>query len=299
MYKNIKQMLELAEKEQVKLSEIIIRNEEKHSGISRKDLLDEMKKRYLVMLASSTKALSKPTKERGNLISGIAKKQNDYNAKTEKTICGPFINSVMARALSSSEVNASMGLICAMPTAGSCGIVPAVVISVAEKLNASEEELLLAMVTASGLGAVVTEKATVAGAEGGCQAECGVAAAMAAAACVELSGGTPRQAVNAFTISLMNILGLVCDPVGGLVQVPCAHRNASQSVNAMLSADMAMVGIDSYIDADEAVEVMYKIGRSMPVELRETALGGLAATQSGHEAVRKMWEKTARENEKE
>lgn len=294
MYKSIGQMLKLAEAEQVNLSEIIIRNEEKHSGISRAELMEEMKKRYLVMRTSSTKALENPTSERGNLISGIAKKQNDYNLSNEKSICGPFINSVMARALSSSEVNASMGLICAMPTAGSCGIVPATVISVAEKLNSSEEELLLAMITASGLGAVVTEKATVAGAEGGCQAECGVAAAMAAAACVELSGGTPGQAVTAFTISLMNILGLVCDPVGGLVQVPCAHRNASQSVNAMLSADMAMAGIDSYIDADEAVDVMYKIGRSMPVELRETALGGLAATQSGHEAVRKMWEKTAK-----
>ncbi len=293
MYKNIKQMLELAEKEQVKLSEIIIRNEEKRSEISRKDLMDEMRKRYLVMKSSAEKALEIPTKERGNLISGIAKKQNDYNKGNGNSICGSFINSVMAKALSSSEVNASMGLICAMPTAGSCGIVPAVVISVAEKMNASEEQLLEALVTASGLGAVVTEKATVAGAEGGCQAECGVAAAMAAAACVELAGGTQRQAVNAFTIALMNILGLVCDPVGGLVQVPCAHRNASQSVNAMLSADMAMAGVDSYIDADEAIEAMYKIGRSMPVELRETALGGLAATQSGHEIVRKMWEKAA------
>lgn len=296
MYKSIKQMLELAEQEQVKLSEIIIRNEEKHSGISRKEIFEEMKKRYSVMRASSIKALETPMHERGNLISGIAKKQNDYNLENKNSICGEFINSVMARALSSSEVNASMGLICAMPTAGSCGIVPAVVISVAEKLNVSEEDLLCAMVTASGLGAVVTEKATVAGAEGGCQAECGVAAAMAAAACVELAGGTCRQAVNAFTISLMNILGLVCDPVGGLVQVPCAHRNASQSVNAMLSADMAMAGIDSYIDADEAVEAMYKIGRSMPVELRETALGGLAATQSGHDVVKKMWEKTAKGN---
>lgn len=293
MYKNIKQMLELAEKEQVKLSEIIIRNEEKRSEISRKDLMDEMRKRYLVMKSSAEKALEIPTKERGNLISGIAKKQNDYNKGNGNSICGSFINSVMAKALSSSEVNASMGLICAMPTAGSCGIVPAVVISVAEKMNASEEQLLEALVTASGLGAVVTEKATVAGAEGGCQAECGVAAAMAAAACVELAGGTQRQAVNAFTIALMNILGLVCDPVGGLVQVPCAHRNASQSVNAMLSADIAMAGVDSYIDADEAIEAMYKIGRSMPVELRETALGGLAATQSGHEIVRKMWEKAA------
>lgn len=295
MYKSIKEMLELAEKEGVQLSEIILRNEERLSGLSREAIMENMGVHCDVMRGSSTKALETPTEQRGNLISGIAKTQNDYNKKTENTICGSFVNKVMARALSSSEVNASMGVICAMPTAGSCGIVPAVVLSLAERLGTGEEALRLAMVTASGLGAVVIDKATVAGAEGGCQAECGVAAGMAAAACVELMGGTPRQAVVAFTISLMNILGLVCDPVGGLVQVPCAHRNASQSVNAMLSADMALAGVDSYIDADEAVEVMYKIGRSLPVELRETALGGLAVTESAYEVVRRMRERDEKE----
>lgn len=294
MYKSINEMLTLAEKEGVNLSEIIIRNEMRHSEISREELMEAMRVRTEVMRSSSTKALDTQTCERNNLISGIAKTQQDYFKSEKETICGDFINSVMARALSSSEVNASMGLICAMPTAGSCGIVPAVVISVAEKIKANDEQLRLAMITASGLGAVVTEKATVAGAEGGCQAECGVAAAMAAAACVELYGGTPRQAVKAFTISLMNILGLVCDPVGGLVQVPCAHRNASQSVNAMLSADLALAGVDSYIDADEAVDAMYKIGKSLPVELRETALGGLAATESGHLIVTKMRDRDAK-----
>ncbi len=281
MYKNIKGLLALAQKRNVSLSQIVLENEVKHSEKTSEEILHIMKYRYEVMKASAEKALERPTNPEGNLICGIASTQYSYATGNKNTLCGEFLNLVMARALSSSEVNASMGKICAMPTAGSCGIVPSVVISVAEKRNASEEQLLMAMITASGLGAVVTENATVAGAEGGCQAECGVAAAMAAAASVELSGGTPSQAITAFSLSLMNVMGLVCDPVGGLVQIPCAQRNASQAVNALLSADLAMAGVQSYIDADEVVEAMYKVGKLLPMQLKETALGGVAATCSG------------------
>lgn len=227
MYKNIKGLLEEAERRgeaegrNVKLSEIIIENEMLHSGKSRSDILEVMRARYHVMKDSTEKALHRPIVREGSLICGIASTQYKY-AADENSLCGSFINTVMARALSASEVNASMGKICAMPTAGSCGIVPAVIISVAEKYSVPEEDLLMALVAASGFGAIVTENATVAGAEGGCQAECGVAAAMAAAACVELRGGTPQMAVTAFSLSLMNVMGLVCDPVGGLVQIPCA-----------------------------------------------------------------------------
>nr|WP_315020603.1 L-serine ammonia-lyase, iron-sulfur-dependent, subunit alpha [uncultured Aminipila sp.] len=281
MYKNIKGLLALAQERNVSLSQIVLENEVKHSEKTPEEILEIMKYRYEVMKASTEKALEKPTDPEGNLICGIASTQFSYAAGNKNTLCGEFLNLVMARALSSSEVNASMGKICAMPTAGSCGIVPSVVISVAEKQKATEEQLLMAMITASGLGAVVTENATVAGAEGGCQAECGVAAAMAAAASVELSGGTPLQAITAFSLSLMNVMGLVCDPVGGLVQIPCAQRNASQAVNALLSADLAMAGVQSYIDADEVVEAMYKVGKLLPMQLKETALGGVAATCSG------------------
>lgn len=281
MYKNIKGLLALAQERNVSLSQIVLENEVKHSEKTSEEILEIMKYRYEVMKASAEKALEKPTNPEGNLICGIASTQYSYAIGNDNTLCGEFLNLVMARALSSSEVNASMGKICAMPTAGSCGIVPSVVISVAEKRNASEKQLLMAMITASGLGAVVTENATVAGAEGGCQAECGVAAAMAAAASVELSGGTPLQAITAFSLSLMNVMGLVCDPVGGLVQIPCAQRNASQAVNALLSADLAMAGVQSYIDADEVVEAMYKVGKLLPMQLKETALGGVAATCSG------------------
>lgn len=192
-----------------------------------------------------------------------------------------MINRTMAMALSSCEVNGSMGKICAAPTAGSCGILPAVLISVSEQLKAPQEEVLRALLVASGIGAVITENATVSGSEGGCQAECGVAAAMAAAAVVYLKGGSPEMMINACGFSLMNCMGLVCDPVAGLVQMPCAARNASQAVNALISADMALSGMGTVVPPDEIVEAMYKVGRALPVSLRETALGGIAATPTG------------------
>ncbi|QIB70586.1 L-serine ammonia-lyase, iron-sulfur-dependent, subunit alpha [Aminipila butyrica] len=288
MYKNIKGLLALAEDRQVSLSQIILDNEVKHSEKSPAEILSVMASRYEVMKNSAEKALEQPTSPEGNLICGIAAAQYGYATGQSDTLCGSFVNLVMARALSSSEVNASMGKICAMPTAGSCGIVPAVILSVAERQGASEEKTLLALLTASGLGAIVTENATVAGAEGGCQAECGVAAAMASAAAVELWGGTPAQSVIAFSLCLMNIMGLVCDPVGGLVQIPCAQRNASQAVNALLSADLAMAGVQSYMDADEVVEAMYKVGKMLPMQLRETALGGIAATESAVKLMENM-----------
>ena len=288
MYKNINGLLKLAEERKVKISDIVLENEAMHMEKSQEEILAMMKIRYEVMKASVEKALEKETDPTNNLICGIAKTQNDYSKKGEATICGEFINHTMAMALSASEVNASMGKICAMPTAGSCGIVPSVVIAVGRKQNATEDEIIRAMITASGFGAIVTENATVAGAEGGCQAECGVAAAMAAAACVELCGGTPEQSVRAFSLAVMNVMGLVCDPVGGLVQIPCAQRNASQAVNAMLSADLAMAGVQSYIDADEVVEAMYKVGKMLPMQLRETALGGVAATESGAALMQKI-----------
>lgn len=187
---------------------------------------------------------------------------------------------VMARALSSCEVNASMGRICAAPTAGSCGIVPAVIISVCEKLGLEEESALRGLITCSGIGAIIVKHATVAGAEGGCQAECGAAAAMSAAAAVELAGVTPEMSLHAAAIAFKNILGLICDPVAGLVEVPCAKRNASQAANAITSADLALSGIKSNIPFDEVVEAMYKVGKMLPYQLRETAMGGIAATET-------------------
>lgn len=167
----------------------------------------------------------------------------ELDSMHENSVKCSFINLLMARALSGSEVNASMGQVCAAPTAGACGILPAVLISVGEKYGAPQEIILKGLLTASGIGAVITKNATVSGAEGGCQAECGVAAAMAAAAAVQIAGGNNEMAIHACSLALIHCMGLICDPVAGLVQVPCAQRNASQTVNAVISADMALAGM--------------------------------------------------------
>lgn len=288
MYHSCKQLLQMAEAQKVPIHEIVIEKERKNSGASRADIMETMRGRYGIMLASAEKALEQPLPSEGGLVTGIASDQYRY-ARNGDTLCGSFLNTVMARALSCSEVNASMGRICAMPTAGSCGIVPAVLMSVGEKEKLDEETVILALITASGLGAIVMENATVAGSEGGCQAECGVAAAMAAAGAVELKRGTPAMALEAFSLSLVNIMGLVCDPVAGLVQIPCAQRNASQAVNALLSADLALGGMKFPIPPDEVIEAMYKTGKMLPVQLRETAQGGIAATETAKEITRQIF----------
>lgn len=290
MYHSCSQLLEMAEAQGVPIHEIVIENEMKNSDVSRAEVIEKMKDRYGIMCSSAERALDQPLPTEGGLLTGIASKQYQY-AQSGDTLCGRFINTVMARALSGSEVNASMGKICAMPTAGSCGIVPAVLISVGEEYNKTEEDVLKALITASGLGAIVVENATVAGSEGGCQAECGVAAAMAAAGAVELKGGTPAMSMEAFSFSLVNIMGLICDPVAGLVQIPCAQRNASQAVNAMISADMALSGVRFPIPTDEVIEAMYKVGKLLPVQLRETAMGGIAATETGKAIENRIFNK--------
>lgn len=280
MYKKISELLIIANRRGVTLNRIILENEMKITSLTEEQIFDNLSIRYEVMYDAAQKALEQSLPTVGSLIEGVAKVQNNYSEK-ENCICGSFINKVMARALSCSEVNASMGKICAAPTAGASGVLPAVIISVSEKNECSKRETLEALLTAAGLGAIITKNATVSGAEGGCQAECGVAAAISAAATVQLSGGTKEMIINALSISLMNVMGLICDPVAGLVQVPCAQRNASQAVNALLSADLAMGGMVSIIPADEVIEAMFRVGKLLPAQLKETALGGIAATPTG------------------
>jgi L-serine dehydratase len=280
MYSNFEELLVYCRENDCLISEAVMRNEEKLTGRTREDVISGLRDMYAVMCAAAEKALDKPLSAGFSLISGVASRQSAY-AASGRTICGDMINRLMARALSCSETNAAMGRICAAPTAGACGILPAVLITLAEQRNSDEDAVLRALATASGVGAVIIKNATVSGAEGGCQAECGVAAAMAAAGAVELMGGTPKQAVDASAFVLENVMGLVCDPVAGLVQVPCALRNASQSVNALLSADLALGGMESLIPMDEVVEAMYNVGHMLPTQLRETALGGIAATPTG------------------
>ena len=257
------------------------------TGRSEKEIYDLMDARLTIMEDAANRALTGPLGSVGGLIDGLAQAQWNY-AKGAQTLCGAFLNRVMARALSCSEVNASMGRICAAPTAGSCGILPAVLLTMQEEYALPRRAVLDALLTASGFGAVVMKNATVAGAEGGCQAECGVAGAMAAAAAVQLRGGSLAQMLTAFSLTLVNCMGLVCDPVAGLVQVPCAQRNASQAVGALLAADMALSGQGFPIPADQVVEAMARVGRQLPIELKETAQGGIAATKRGRQIAQEI-----------
>lgn len=288
MYHNLQELLNKALEREVPLWKIILENEMKLSQMTEEEVFTNLSRRYKVMEASAHKAVDQRMHVEGSLINGLAYSQNQY-AKEGNTLSGELINHVMALALSSSEVNVGMGKICAAPTAGSCGILPAVLIGVKEVRNLSEREVLQGLLTASGVGAIVMKNATVAGAEGGCQAECGVAAAMAAAAAVEMSGGNAQMAIHAFSLVIINVMGLVCDPIAGLVQVPCAQRNASQAVNAIICADMALAGMKCIVPADEVVEAMYKVGKQLPSELRETALGGLAAAPTAKNIQEKIF----------
>jgi L-serine dehydratase len=274
------ELLEVCKERNISIWEYTLEEEAKATGLTKEQVFEKMRKNLQVMQAAAERGLNNKIASVSGLIGGDAYRLNEY-VKTGKTLTGGFMVMAMARALSSSEVNAAMGKIVAAPTAGSCGIMPAVIISAGERLNSTEDEMVKGLFTATGVGIIIAKNATMAGAEGGCQAECGSAAAMASAGVVEMMGGTPDQALNAAAIVFKNILGLVCDPIAGLVEVPCAKRNASGAVSALTTADMVMAGVMSKIPFDDTVEAMYKIGKQMPAELRETALGGLAVTETG------------------
>ena len=201
-----------------------------------------------------------------------------------KNICGDVVSKAIAYAVGVLEVNASMGLIVAAPTAGSSGVIPGVFCSLQENFGFTDEEICKVLFNAAAVGYLITRNATTAGAEGGCQAEVGAASAMAASAAVELLGGTPAQCLDAASFAIVNILGLVCDPIGGLVENPCQNRNAMGASNALISAELSMAGIRSITPIDETIGVMYAVGRSIPSELRETSLGGMAVAKSACEA---------------
>jgi len=274
------EMIHICESENISIAEYTIREEMRENGVTREELIEKMRKNLQVMINAAKEAMDKEVFSISGLIGGDAVKIRKYYENNE-TLCGDFIVKAMARALSCSEVNAAMGKIVAAPTAGSCGIIPAAIITAAEKLKKSEEDMIMALFTASGVGILIAKNATLAGAEGGCQAECGSAAAMASAAVVEMMGGTPSMAFDAGAIVIKNIEGLVCDPIAGLVEIPCAKRNVAGAVSSLTTADIAMAGVKSKIPFDDTIISMYKIGRALPSELRETAMGGLATTPAG------------------
>ncbi|MGE5494637.1 MAG: L-serine ammonia-lyase, iron-sulfur-dependent, subunit alpha [Burkholderiales bacterium] len=289
MFRNAEELLSLTEKKQCRISDIVLERECAVSGKRSEEVLSLLREYLSVMRNASEAARQKPLKTRGGLISGDAKKLTEY-AKSHHTLCGDTLMLAMSRAMSCLEVNASMGKICAAPTAGSSGILPATILSVAEQFNFPEQSLLYALLTASGIGMIIDSGATLSGACGGCQAECGSAAAMAAAAVTEMMGGSAKAALSAAAIALKNVMGLVCDPVAGLVESPCSKRNASGAANALLSADLALAGVSSAIPLDEVVAAMAKVGRMMPHELRETSLGGIASTKTALEYAKRVLE---------
>ncbi len=274
------ELLALCRENNMSIADIMLKKEITASGLTEEAIVDKMKVSLEIMQKSVDRGLNEDIKSVSGLIGGDAKRIMDRNA-THKSVCGPLMSQAISRSIAVLEVNAAMGKIVAAPTAGSSGIIPGVLITVGEAFNLSDNDLIRAIFTASGVGMIISKNATVAGAEGGCQAETGSAAAMAAAAVVELMGGSPEASLHAAALCIKNILGLVCDPIAGLVESPCNSRNAIGAANALISAEMALAGVKSLIPFDEVVEAMYRVGKSLPLELRETALGGLAATPTG------------------
>lgn len=278
-YKSISELVNAASSAGSTISEVVLADQAEQLCISPDALFERMDARLSVMEDSVKAGMNSALRSTSGLTGGDASRMWDHAASGG--ICGGFTNRAMARALAVSENNAAMGKIVAAPTAGSCGILPGAVVSMLDEGRCSREAAVMALFTAGAFGMVIAQNASIAGAEGGCQAECGSAAAMAAAALVELMGGTPQQCAHACAMAIKNQLGLVCDPVAGLVEIPCIKRNVSGVAIAFSSAEMALAGIESKIPADECIGAMREVGCSIPSALRETAKGGLAATPTG------------------
>jgi L-serine dehydratase len=287
MFRNVAELVELATSKNKKISDLMIEQEVEVTGRSREEVLAMMDRNLTVMEQAVERGI-KGVKSHSGLTGGDAVLLQKYIEKGS-FLSGETILDAVSKAVATNEVNAAMGTICATPTAGSAGVVPGTLFAVKSKLNPTREQMVSFLFTAGAFGFVVANNASISGAAGGCQAEVGSASGMAAAAIVEMAGGTPAQCAEAMAITLKNMLGLVCDPVAGLVEVPCVKRNAMGAANAMVAADMALAGITSRIPCDEVIDAMYKIGQSMPSALRETAQGGLAATPTGRELEAKIF----------
>lgn len=274
-----KQLLELCRQEGITISDAMLRRETSHFEMPQDVIRERMAHSWEIMKQAVTEGQTEEIHSMGGLIGGEARRMK-LNREEKGAVCGEIVGKAASYAMGVLEVNASMGLIVAAPTAGSSGVIPGVFCAIQETYGFSDERMVMALFNAGAIGYLATLNATVAGAEGGCQAEIGVAAAMAASAAVELMGGTPEACLSAASSVLATMLGLVCDPIGGLVEAPCQKRNASAAANALVCAEMALSGVDSLVPFDEMLQVMLRVGRSMPYELRETALGGIAQAPS-------------------
>lgn len=281
-FKNAKELLALCQKKKLPISEVM-RQREILLGETTAEIVDQRMDRVLeIMKDAAFSPIKDPVISMGGLIGGEARKLCEFH-DLGKSLCGNVLGKGITYAMATLETNASMGLIVASPTAGSAGIVPGMMLALQEFYGFSDKKIRQALFNAGAIGYLAMRNATVAGAVGGCQAEVGIASAMAASAAVELLGGTPLQCTYAASTVLMNMLGLVCDPVGGLVEYPCQNRNAAGVSNALIAAEMSLAGIPQFIPLDEMIDAMYTVGKKLPAELRETALGGCAATPSACE----------------
>ncbi|MFB6803655.1 L-serine ammonia-lyase, iron-sulfur-dependent, subunit alpha [Peribacillus butanolivorans] len=284
----MKELNEACQREEKSIGEIMLMMEAEKSGRDQQAIISMMEERLIKMKEAVDNGIKDAATAPSGISGGDALKMNDY-VQQGKSLSGSYISNAMSFSLATSESNARMGVIVATPTAGAAGILPGVLFSLHKNDGTPYKDLVMGLFTASMLGLIIANRSFISGAAGGCQAEVGSATAMAAGTIVELKGGTPLQAVNATAIAMKSLLGLVCDPVAGLVEVPCIKRNVIGTSIAFSAADMSLAGIESRIPCDEVIEAMYKVGNDMPRTLRETALGGLAMTETGKRVKERLF----------
>ncbi len=284
LYDTIEDIVRLADRESISFSEVVLRSEIESTGSTKEEVLAEIRRRIQIFKESVRDGIADTRKSKSGMSGGQAKQLDER----QPLFLSDLAYRALRYAISVNEANAKMFRIVACPTAGACGILPGVMQAVGEVYECDEEAYVNGFLAAAGVGNVVTNQACVAGAVGGCQAEVGTAAAMASACAVAMMGGTTEEVVTAMTLCMKNVLGLVCDPVAGLVEVPCVKRNGIYAVHALASAEMAMAGLRSRIPTDEVIGAMDSIGRALPEALRETSEGGLAKTKTGVDITNRL-----------
>ena len=280
-YESMAELVAEATKRNITISRLVLEDQAKSLEKPESELYEQMEMNFNIMKDSVADGSRKDQRSTSGLTGGEGYLMSEYVKRAGGGLSGTFMSKAIARALAVAGCNASMGKIVAAPTAGSCGVLPGCLVSLYEDRGFPEKDLVMAMFTAGAVGMVIANRSSLAGAQGGCQAECGSASAMAAAALVEVMGGTPQQCSDACAMAISNQMGLVCDPVAGLVEIPCIKRNVSSLMIAFSSADMALAGIEARIPADECMDAMREVGESLPSSLKETAKGGLATTPTG------------------
>lgn len=295
MLKNIESLVNYCEEKNINISEAMLEFETNRSQKSKNEILQNMKKHYLVMKEATYKGIQGVQSH--SKMSGLDAKKLDTYIKKERFLTDPTLLKAISYAVATNETNAAMGVVCATPTAGSAGVLPACMMAIQEKFSLSDDEIARHIFCAGAIGYIIANNAFISGAAGGCQAEIGSASAMSAAALTQIGGGSVKEVVHAAAIALKNMLGLACDPVAGLVEVPCIKRNAAGASNAFCAAEMALAGVKSKIPPDEVIDAMHKIGLALPITLKETALGGLAETKTGRAWREKLWQNVTKESE--